>query len=102
MLQETGTIKGTVKDANGQALSRSISTVAGIKTGTIADNNGNYTLAVTPGKHIFIVSFAGYATQRTEITVAGTGITDQNISLKMPVDLNNITVSAQETYPAQG
>src|SRR5688572_24236521 len=89
---QTGTVRGTIKDANGQALAGASIQLEGSKTGTVADNDGNYTLSVSPGKHTLIVSFAGYATERTEITVSETGITDLNIMLKDAGDLSNITV----------
>ena len=89
---QTGTVKGTIKSANGQVLPGASIQVQGSKTGTVADDNGNYSLAVAPGKHILIVSFAGYSAERTEITVTETGISDLNIILKEAGDLSNITV----------
>lgn len=59
---QTTTIKGTIQGANGQTLAGASVQLQGSKTGTVADNNGNYSLAVTPGKHILVVSFAGYTT----------------------------------------
>ena len=89
---QTVTVKGTVKGANGQVLTGASIQVQGLKSGTIADDNGNFSLPVSPGKHLLIVSFTGYATERTEITVTETGITGLNITLKDAGDLNNITV----------
>ena len=89
---QTTIIKGTVNGANGQTLPGASIQLQGSKTGTVADNNGNYSLAVTPGKHTLVVSFAGYSTERTEITVSETGMADLNITLKDAADLNNITV----------
>jgi iron complex outermembrane receptor protein len=89
---QTGTVKGTVRDANGQAMPGASIQIQGTKIGTAADNNGNYSLAVSPGKHILIVSFAGFITERTEILVTQSGITDLNIALKDAGDLSNITV----------
>src|SRR6266496_5257201 len=89
---QSGTIKGTVKDASGQVMPGASVQVQGTKTGTVADNNGNYSLSVSPGKHILIVSFAGYITERTEILVTQSGVTDLNIMLKDAGDLCNITV----------
>ncbi len=89
---QTTIIKGTVNGANGQTLPGASVQLQGSKTGTVADNNGNYSLPVTPGKHTLVVSFAGYSTERSEITVPETGMTDLNITLKDAADLNNITV----------
>jgi len=89
---QTGTIKGIIKSAKGQVLPGASIEVQGSKTGTVADNNGNYSLAVSSGKHILIVSYTGHVTERTEITVIETGITDLNITLQDAGDLSNITV----------
>lgn len=89
---QTTTVKGIIKGADGQVLPGASIQLQGSKTGTVADNNGNYSLAVPPGKHTLVVSFAGYTTERTEITVSETGIADLNIMLKEAGDLSNITV----------
>src|SRR5688500_13548450 len=89
---QTTTVKGTIKDANGQALQGASIQLQGTKTGTIADDNGNFSLNVAPGNYTLIVSFAGYVTERTEILVNTTGIADLNIMLKNAADLSNITV----------
>jgi len=89
---QTTTVKGTIKDANGQALQGASIQLQGSKTGTIADDNGNFSLNVSPGKYTLIVSFAGYLTERTEIAVGTMGIADLNIMLKEAGDLSNITV----------
>lgn len=89
---QTTTVKGTIKDANGQALQGASIQLQGSKTGTIADDSGNFSLNVSPGTYTLIVSFAGYITERTEISVNTTGIADLNIMLKDAGDLSNITV----------
>jgi len=89
---QTTTVKGTIKDANGQALQGASIQLQGSKTGTIADDSGNFSLTDSPGKYMLIVSFAGYITERTEISVNTTGIADLNIMLKDAGDLSNITV----------
>ena len=89
---QTVTIKGTVQDANGRVLPGASVQVQGLKTGTIADSSGNYSLSVTPGRHTLVISFAGYATERTEITVPESGITGLSTILKDAGDLSNITI----------
>lgn len=89
---QTGTIRGTVKDDNGQILPNASVQIQGNRRGALSDNSGNYTLAVAPGKHTLIVSFAGYLTQRTEITVMETGATEQNFILVSAGDLTDVTV----------
>ena len=66
---QTVIVKGTVQNVNGNVLPGASVQVQGTKTGTIADSSGNYSLSVTPGRHTLVISFAGYTTERTEITV---------------------------------
>src|SRR5688500_2925612 len=89
---QTTTVKGTIKDANGQALQGASIQLQGSKTGTIADDNGNFSLNVAPGNYTLIVSFAGYVTERTEISVNTTGIADLNIMLKNAAALSKLTI----------
>jgi iron complex outermembrane recepter protein len=63
----------------------------GNRGGTVTDNNGNYSLTATPGKHILIISYVGHATQRTEVTVNGN--TTQDITLLSAGELNEVTVT---------
>lgn len=88
---QAGNVSGSVKDALGQALPGASIQVLGSKNAAIADNNGNYHLSVPSGKHTIVVSFAGFTTQRTEITVSTDGLT-QDFALKSAGDLTDITV----------
>ena len=73
---QTGTVKGTVKNSNGDALPGASVQVQGSKAGTVADSDGNYSISLAPGKHVIIISFAGYATERTEVNVTEGSSTD--------------------------
>src|SRR5688500_10312570 len=88
---QTATITGTVKTSEGQALAGASVQFQG-GGGTTTDNSGNYSLSTTAGKHILVVSYVGYATQRTEITVSS-GNNTQNISLLSAGELNAVTVT---------
>ncbi len=89
---QTGTIKGTIKGSNGQVLPGASIQVQGSKTGTIADDNGNFMLDAATGKQTLIVSFAGFTTERTVVTVGESAATDLNIVLQDGGDLSNLTV----------
>ncbi|MDP9230303.1 MAG: carboxypeptidase-like regulatory domain-containing protein, partial [Bacteroidota bacterium] len=89
---QTGTVRGTVKAADGQVLQGASVQVQGARTGTVADNSGNYSLSVSAGKHILIVSFVGYASQRTEIDVTSGQTNQQDFILMEVGDLTNVTV----------
>jgi iron complex outermembrane recepter protein len=85
------TIAGTVKDANGQPLAGASVQLQGAKGGVVTDNNGNYTLAASPGRHTLIISYVGYATQRVDLNV--TGNLTQDIALQTGGSLNEVTVT---------
>ncbi len=88
---QNATISGTVKDSDGQALAGASVQLQG-GSGTTTDNSGNYSLSATPGRHILVISYVGYATQRTEINVTS-GNNTQNISLVNAGELNTVTVT---------
>ena len=90
--QVTGTIRGTVKDANGQALQGASVQVQGSRGGTTTDNNGNYSLNAPTGKQVLIISFVGYSTQRIDVVVSEGGSVQQDVALTDLGDLTNVTV----------
>ncbi|MEJ7739543.1 MAG: TonB-dependent receptor [Chitinophagaceae bacterium] len=89
---QTGTLRGSVKDVNGQALSNASVQVQGSKMATISDNNGDYSLDLPAGKHTLILSFAGYVTQRKEVAITETGSLQQDFTLVSAGELTDVTV----------
>ncbi|HEU4901140.1 MAG TPA: TonB-dependent receptor, partial [Flavisolibacter sp.] len=88
---QTATIRGTVRDASGQGLSGASISVQGTNRGTFADNSGNYTLSVAPGKYTLVVTYVGYSTQNVNVTVDQNGAV-QDIILSGARDLGAVTV----------
>lgn len=84
-------IRGNVKNANQELLPGASVIIQGSKKGTTTDNNGNYSLSVSPGRHTLIVSYVGLGTQRFDLTVTGSEIT-QDVVLTEAVDLSAVTV----------
>src|SRR5688572_29510084 len=84
-------LRGTVKDANGQTLPGASITVQGTTSGVVADNNGNYSLSVAPGKYTLVVSFVGYATRTVDVNVPASGATE-DVILQGGSDLGVVTV----------
>src|SRR4051794_10359336 len=80
---QTGVVHGIVKDANGQILSGASVTVQGSSKGTTTDNNGNYSISLSPGKYTVVVSYVGFSSQRNEVTVS-----------EKPVSLDFVLMSA--------
>lgn len=62
-------IKGRIVDAGGKPLQGAVIMIKGSKTGTAADNAGNFTIEAAPGQ-ILVVSYTGY--QQQEIKLTGT------------------------------
>jgi iron complex outermembrane receptor protein len=87
---QNATIRGTVKDANGQPLSGASIQVQGKRIGALTDNAGIYQLALPAGKYTLIVSYAGTVTQRAEVE-AGSGTT-QDFSMASAGFLDDIVV----------
>lgn len=84
-------IKGTVRNASQQPLSGASVQLQGSSKGAITDNNGNYNLPVTAGKHTVIISYVGFAPQRFIVNVSGTEVTQDAILIEAG-DLTMVTV----------
>jgi len=92
---QTATLKGTVKDANGQPVAGASVLLEGTKKGIITDAAGNYTLQVAPGKHTLIISYVGTESQRKEITVSSDDGTTYDFQLETTGDLAMVTVGSR-------
>ena len=87
-------IKGTVKNANGQTLSgASVVVVQGNQKGTTTDNNGLYSLSVTPGKHTLVITYVGFAPQRIDVMASTSRTTMQDVQLADAGDISEVTVT---------
>ena len=90
---QTATVKGTIKDANGQVLAGASILLQGTKTGTVADANGNYSFSIAPGKYTMVVSFAGYGTERAQIEVSDGATLQKDMTLTNTGNLSEVTVT---------
>jgi type II secretory pathway component GspD/PulD (secretin) len=66
-MQQIRTIRGHIKDANGDAVPGASIVVEGTSSGAISDSNGDYEIKVPEGGKVLIVSFIGMETQRISI-----------------------------------
>jgi iron complex outermembrane recepter protein len=98
---QTGTVKGSIKDANGNPLTGASVTVQGKKTGTTSDANGNYTLKLPPGKYIILVTFVGQTPQSNQVTVTDGATTEQHFATAEISDLNNVVVIGSRSRDAR-
>ena len=87
-LSQNITVKGTVKDGNGESIIGASVLQKGTANGTITDFEGNFNLNV-PSQSTLVISFVGYKTQ--EIPVAGK--TTLNVTLTEDTQmLDNVVV----------
>ena len=89
---QKGTVSGTVKDANGKPLAGASVQRQGSSDGVVADDNGRYNISLDPGRQTLSITFAGYASMRTTVTVVSGQNTSEEITLTEAGDLGNITV----------
>lgn len=75
--QQTGKIKGTVTDTNGETVIGASIVLKGTTNGTITDMDGNFTLSDVPANGTIQVSFIGYKTLEVQVK----GQTSFNLTL---------------------
>jgi TonB-linked SusC/RagA family outer membrane protein len=88
---QTYTVKGKVTDEKGMAVPGATVKVAGTKQGTVTDNNGSFSLALTAPSTLNI-TFIGYAQKSVSVTSASATI---NVSLSEDAadkNLNEVVV----------
>jgi hypothetical protein len=92
--QNKFTISGTVKDAaSGEVLIGATAKVDGIsKSGAVTNAYGFYSLTVTAGAHILLVSYIGYKTDSISINIDKNS--RMNVELRAGNALNEIVVKA--------
>jgi iron complex outermembrane receptor protein len=89
---QSGTVKGTVRDAAGTPLAGASITVAGKTQGTTTDANGIYTLKLPAGNYRITVSFVGQTSQTVEVTVRSNETAESDITLTQLADLGGVLV----------
>ncbi len=89
---QSATVKGVVKDANGNPLTGASVTVEGQRGGTLSDANGNYTLKVQPGALTVVISYVGQVAKRISVNVSDGETITQNIDLTDVSDLSGVVV----------
>ncbi len=90
--QTTGTIKGVVKDANGNPLSSASVSVEGQRGGTLTDAGGAYSLKVKPGAYTLLITYVGASSQRVQVVVRAGETVEQNASMNTTGDLTDVVV----------
>mgnify|MGYP003069805796 FL=1 len=90
--QNTITLSGKITDQHGTPLSLVTIAVENTTSGTYTDDNGRYSLKVSPGKCTLVVSLIGYQ------TVKSTSNIQQNKTLNFTLEESAVTLNSVEVY----
>ena len=91
-IAQNATLSGSVKDPNGLPLAGASVILEGSKKGTVTDANGNFTLNVSPGSHTIIISYVGVITQKQQVDVPASGLSNVDFKMEHSGDLHRVTV----------
>ena len=94
---QTGTLKGNVKDANGQPVSGASVILEGTQKGTTTNAEGNYSFDVSPGTYALVISYVGVLTQRFSVTVSANSTTEKNADMVSTGELLMVTVGSRSS-----
>ena len=93
-------IHGTVKDEEGNILPFASILVKGTPAGVTANNHGEYSISLSPGKYVLDCRYVGYASLEKEITL---GEKDQSVNFVLQVqklELKEVKVKKGGEDPA--
>jgi hypothetical protein len=100
VLAFAGGVKGQIKGDDGSNLGFATIYVKQLGTGTAANENGLYELALPAGEYDLVFQFVGYETVTKKVTIENTFL-ELNVTMKtQTVVLQNVTVTAGNEDPA--
>jgi outer membrane receptor protein involved in Fe transport len=89
-------IRGTVKDAGGEAVESAGVFIKESQKGTQTDRKGNFTLSVPAGKHTLCIQYTGYVRQEQQIEIKPDEQRHLQIRLEeQTTDLDEVVVEAK-------
>ena len=92
MAQNKVVLSGTVTDRHGIPLPQVTIAVENTAIGTYTDDNGRYSLPVTPGKYTLVVSFIGYQTSKRTLNL------QQDKKVNFILEENSVVLNSVEVY----
>lgn len=92
MAQNKVVLSGTVTDRHGIPLPQVTIAVENTTIGTYTDDNGRYSLPVTPGKYTLVVSFIGYQTSKRTLNL------QQDKKENFILEENSVVLNSVEVY----
>lgn len=89
---QTAKVSGQVRGGDGQPLVGASVLIDGNKTGTSTDNEGNFALNTSPGKHVLTISYVGYVTQKMDVNATAGDNNLQVITLGNAGNLETVSI----------
>lgn len=87
------TLKGSVKDENGEALIAASVSVAGTTTGVVTTLDGTYEMPLPAGTHTINVSYTGYEAIAQVVTIGNQDVVLDFILKSAVTNLNEVVIS---------
>lgn len=94
---QTGTLKGTVKDASGLPVSGASVLLEGAQRGTTTNSAGSYEFQVPPGSYTLVISYVGTQTRRFPVTIMANSVVETNADMISTGDLEMVTVGSRSS-----
>lgn len=99
VLAQSG-LRGTIKNANGDAMPYAAITVKNTAQGTISNPEGRYELPLSPGSHVVVFQYLGFQAQQKTVEI-GSSFTELNITLaEQVVRLQEVQAKSGNEDPA--
>ncbi|AEI49283.1 DUF5686 and carboxypeptidase regulatory-like domain-containing protein [Runella slithyformis] len=95
-----GGIKGVVKTAKGEPLAYAAIAVKGTNLGTMANADGRYELALSPGRHEIVFQYLGFKSLGKVIEVAGDFQTLDATLEEQALDIHEVKIGSKSEDPA--
>ena len=71
LAQKTFLLSGEIRDTGNAPIPQAVVFIEGTNMGAYADNNGKYSLKITPGEHTITVSAYGFTLQKKILKING-------------------------------
>src|SRR5690242_4558316 len=96
---QTGTLKGTVKDALGNPLGGASVTLLGSSKGTLTNSEGSYSFNLTAGTQTIVASYVGLGSARQSVTIKAGETTSLDFTLKETGQEETVVILGSRALP---
>lgn len=93
-------ISGHIKDNNGQPLPFASVTIKKLGKGVTANQEGFYSITLTPGDYTLVAQFVGYTRSEQKVTLTATARTIDFVLSPLSGTLSNVIISTGDEDPA--